>query len=154
VNGQLLAECQVDAGIYVAVREDNRTLTRSMVELVVEVMAAPAVERRALVPCLQTYHWALKWAVATEFCGLILVGGDASNPTSLEVVLGPLPRPLVAQFLDAIGRSGNVALTLHGLVLDDSGDFEITVPLFTDDITVMGDIAGATNTVQTLRRRN
>ena len=153
VHGQVLVECQVGEGIYVAVREDNSNLARSLVELVIEVLSQPSVLRRTTVPILPTFSWALTWAVG-EQCALVLVGGDPVDVAAFTMSLGPVNREMVTRFLDAIARSANVALTIHGLVEEDGGDFEITVPLFADRIAIQGDVDGITTTVQTLRRRN
>ena len=154
VHGQVLAECQVGDGIYIAVREDNDTISRSLVELVIEALNQPCVSHRAVVLLLPTFQWALSWAVDAENGVLVLVGGDPTDVTALTMTLGPVTRQMVTRFLDAIARSGNVALTIHGLVREDGGDFEVTVPLYADRISIQGDIDGITTTVQTLRRRN
>jgi hypothetical protein len=154
VHGQVLAECQVGDGIYIAVREDNGTISRSLVELVIEVLNQPCVSHRSVVPILPTFQWALTWAVDGDNGVLILVGGDPADVTALTMTLGPVTRQMVTRFLDAIARSGNVALTIHGLVREDGEDFEVTVPLYADRINIQGDVDGITTTVQTLRRRN
>lgn len=137
--GHLVAECNAPGEIHATLRVDNEPLSRCIVNLCVDLLGTPSIALRNLIPAVQTLMWNVTVAVARLEAAVIIVGGDAVDPVSIQIPLYPISPEFARAFVDAARRSGNILLTLSGSVQEDGLLYQVDVPIYLEHIDVRGD---------------